>query len=106
MRGSSRLSRADEDRLIQAYKAWDPAESSVDELAAELGTSKTTLYNVLRRRGVLRKVQAARTDDARTLDLELLDRMAEQALDVLLEQNYRLKQRVAELEEELEDLRG
>jgi transposase-like protein len=40
---------AKDERLVAAYRAWDPAVESVEELCGRLGTTRATLYNTLHR---------------------------------------------------------
>lgn len=49
-----KLSPEQEDAIIERYKRWRPGVDveSLADLADELGTTKTTIMTVLRRRGV------------------------------------------------------
>lgn len=93
-----RISRQEEERIEEAYLAWDPQEMSITELAEHLGYSKGLIYNVLNRRGVSRKglVQAQALDQAA---IETFGRLA-------WEDYLRLQGEVATLRAELQRLRS
>lgn len=98
--------------IVEAYQAWDGTES-VDVFVKNLGTTKQTLYGVLRRQGIPTKKEAAFMttpsgggEDAGKVADWLIDKVAEQALRTILEENrqvHRLEDRVRSLEQYLRD---
>jgi hypothetical protein len=78
----NRLTKAREDEIIQAYHAWDPGETSVDALTAELGIARQTLYRVLARRKIGLK---SHVDPQTGVADDLTIAMARQALSVLID---------------------
>lgn len=81
-----------ENDILRAYEQWSPDESTVSELASELGISRQRLYQILEKHSVTpktrRRVGDAKHDDA------LLAMMAENALTFLLDQLQGLRNEV------------
>lgn len=65
-----RLTKADEQRIIEGYEAWNQDEMSVGELAESLGTNRQTLYKVLERNGVPTRREAESSGSFGTTPLE------------------------------------
>lgn len=91
-----RLTHEDEERILAAYRAWSPTLKTADALCEELGVSKQTLYNLLRRRGVPTKsVERSSGPSPRTsLVEEMVDSLAERALTSLIDENRSLREKV------------
>lgn len=100
-----RLTRTEEDRIIEAYHAWDPADTSLDALTGSLGIARQTLYRVLERRNIPLKSQVMGTDPVTGVPDDLTLAMSRQALTVLIEELVNARVRVAELEAENDGLR-
>jgi AcrR family transcriptional regulator len=96
-----RLTRAEEDRVIEAYNAWNPSDSPVDELARSLGISRQTLYRVIERRNVTLKSQVMGTDPITGVPDDLTLAMSRQALTVLIDELVSARRHITELEEQL-----
>lgn len=97
-----RLSEKRETEILEAYEAWDSDETTVDELCADLGIPRQTLYLVLNRHGIKPKSQRRGTP----VPDDLLDRMADKALETLLSELVELRNTVATLEAENAKLRS
>jgi hypothetical protein len=84
---TKRAAQERDDEILAAYEAWDPTTSTLQELAVELGISRSTIYNVLDRNGVEPKGQRPDPEAAVAAQRgdEILDRMAAMALDRLLD---------------------
>jgi hypothetical protein len=101
-----RLSSGDEDAIIEAYQAWDPRSSSLDDLVAGLGIARQTLYRVIERRGVTLKSQERSSTDPHTgVADEITSAMSRQALTVLIDELVKARTERDELRAELEALR-
>jgi transposase-like protein len=48
-----RLDRDTELAIVAEYRDWDPATCSSEDLARRFGTSRQTMYRVLRKHGVV-----------------------------------------------------
>src|ERR1700682_3600844 len=97
-----RLSEAKEEEILRAYEQWDPETLSVDELVEELDIAKPTLYLVLGRHNVTPKTArrwSAETEATKAIVPDaMLDRMADNALRVLLEEHSKLTAKVNRLD--------
>ena len=97
---TARISRASEQEIIDAYEAWDPQSTSIDDLAKSLHTSKQTIYTTLHRNNVPLKSARDAAGKVQVPDV-MLDRMADRALTVILEELVFLRNENAELRERL-----
>ncbi len=88
-----KLTKHDEDVLVAAYQAWDPAECSAEELARQHDVSRQTMYRVLRRNGVALK---ATTDAAVQPGGDPAVRSLVARIEELALENAELKRRLAE----------
>jgi predicted DNA-binding transcriptional regulator YafY len=89
---ASKLTRADREALVSAYRDWDPGVESSTALAARFGVSRQTLYRVLGEAGVPLRAQerpvrvvppAGSVPGDRVLAEALLDRLRALELEVL-----------------------
>ena len=97
--------RADDEFILAQYELWDPAKETVDEFAVRIGTSKPTLYTVLKRNDVSPKLRrSTRSDHAGIGTDPLLKQMGEQAVKVMLEEIQDLARRLETAERETERL--
>lgn len=83
-----RLSVQKERAIVEAYEAWDPGASTLEDLIAKTGVSRQTVYTVLRRHGIeLKTVRPSQTSRAveaeREAVLDGLDRAMGTVLDRL-----------------------
>lgn len=53
-----KLTQSDEEAIVAAYQAWDPATCSAEELAQRHGVSRQTMYRVLRKHSIALKATA------------------------------------------------
>lgn len=97
--------RPTESEMVEAYEAWDPETSTVEEFARSQRISKQGLYLILRKRGIPTKREQAAMERRRaerpptlgemTKDVDaLLDRIADGVLKSILEENAELKARL------------
>jgi hypothetical protein len=103
----TRLTPERTEEILDAYEAWDGTEK-VDDFVKRFGTTKQTLYRLLRERGIATKTQTAfkstpsnGSDETSQVADWLIDRVAQQALRTILEENrqvHRLEERIAALE--------
>ena len=84
-----RLTQAQRRRIADAYLAWDPSKMTLQQLADEHGVSRQTVYSVIQSFGIQPKMMP-RAEDADVLDLRslpapIVDRMADRAVQALIE---------------------
>lgn len=70
----ARMTPEQEQEILDAHEAWDPAVESIEALAARLGVGKQSIYNTLERNG--RKPKSRR---AGALDEDVIDLRPDQA---------------------------
>jgi transposase-like protein len=78
-----KLTKREEQQLVRHY--LDAAEPRVEDIADEYGVSKQTVYAILRRHGVRPDRHRPVSPDS-VIPNELADRMAENALRILLDE--------------------
>lgn len=100
--GKKKLSSAEEAKLRAAYESWnphDPDSISADELAAQFGISKQTMYN-MRRRWIQEDREARLQRPAGD------GGTAEEVIRYLTDELVLARIRILELEELLDERRG
>jgi len=93
-------------QVVQLYEQWkvDPGGDTIESLARGLGMTRATFYDILEEKGVQLTRKVKRTDKPGSEATDLVDGMARNALVVMLEQLYELKQKCNELEAENAEL--
>lgn len=99
-----RFSEKQEREIVDAYRAWNETAENVEDLVTRLGVSKQSLYSILGRRGIPLKSRMNHSSSAEMISNELLDKMAEKALRLLLEEQVHHQNRIARLEAKLREI--
>lgn len=90
----ARVAMERSNQIVEAYEAWNPAETTIQDLVDSLGISRQRLYQVLDSRGVVPK-QRRKKGDLPEVPSGLMAEMAEMALGYVIDQLHEARNELA-----------